>query len=187
MNILIALDNCLLDLTKKISGKVYQLCGISHIEISKFLLILSLSLVMFVLLMLAWVMFLSFVSFFCLLLIIVFGKLGMSVWTTIVANQIMTKPGTLNISREKLRWMRFALLVFALFLVVKTIGQNLFSGSPLLFVLIIVLSPGVHFLLFSVGLYFGSIEPEPPSQSKFKKFIGAVKEFFSTGALPQPG
>lgn len=186
MNLAELLDEYLLNQTKRISGKLYRSCGIHHMTVAKFLLSLSWTMASFCLTIFTIVNIPSFNSFFGPIMIYVSGKFMMFIWKCIVKNHVNTKPGTLNVSRKELQGFRFIMMVISIFLFTQTVVQCFYAETLLWLVLIIIFSPGLHLLLFASALYFGSIESEPPSESKLKKLIGALRNYLSSAAIPQP-
>lgn len=176
MNIIEKVDCLFLKIAQKSARKIYHLTGVNNFFLSKILFSLS------------WVIlssssflesyqkgnkyfigdfFLSlFWGFFCLL-----------IWSSIKRLSFLCGKGFQNPARilmfdVRLLFMSNSTLMFFL-AIIKPYSVFLLGFSGVLFFL-------------SVGLYFGSIEPEDPNDSLLKKLWKKIKEACSFEPLPEP-
>ena len=181
------LDDYLLNQTEKIYKKIHELCGIHNLILAKIFLATSYVLIVVCLLSYAIMVVKSIIlTIATLIIIITFARFMLLVWFLIVFNFSNIKKETLNNSRIQLREPRIYSMIFGAAFLILDITRFFLSSSWIMFCLTIIFSAGLHFILFSIGVYFGSIEPEPPCESKLKKLVRKIRSWFETDPIPQP-
>jgi hypothetical protein len=187
MDIIKKIDSHLLVKTKHISKKLHELCGIHHMNIAKNLLIISCSLIVICLGIYLVAMIKDLFMVIAILCTMIFAvKFSLFVWKILVINYLKTQKGTLNKSRIEILGPRFFSLVFGFVFLILDILRFQNSSNVIMLILSIIFSVGLHFILFSIAIYFGSIEPEPPSESKVKKICKRIQGWFESEPIPEP-
>lgn len=184
MNIIETLDNYFLDQTKKLAKYIYHLCGISHMAIAKNLLGLSYGMLVGCLLLYGSSSLLNSIS--ALLAIFVTTLFMVIVCKLMIKNFVTLTKHTQNKSRLDFRGPRFFSLIFGLTIFIPNLIDCFYMSHWAVIVMSLIFSAGVHFLLFSIGLYFGSIEPEPPEESKLKKLLKKLARYLQSEPIAQP-
>lgn len=175
MNMMKKLDDTLLEIAQKIAREIYFVTGLGNLFLAKNFILVSWVVFSFsyfldsyqsgnkyfikdVLISLSW-------GFFCLL-----------VWMNIKRLGLPSEKGFQNPARIMMFDIRLTFLL-------NFVAMSFLSTTKPYSVFLIGFA--VVLLLLSAGLYFGSIEPEDPTDSLLKRLWGKLKEACSFSPLPE--